>query len=58
MEDMERNGEAVPEAIVERNYSGKFQVRVAPETHRQLVIEAAEKGVSLSHLAATRLASP
>nr|WP_246222642.1 toxin-antitoxin system HicB family antitoxin [Phytoactinopolyspora limicola] len=55
---MERNGEAVPEAIVERNYSGKFQVRVAPETHRQLVIEAAEKGVSLSHLAATRLASP
>lgn len=56
LEDMEASGEIPPEAIADRSYSGKFMVRVPPEVHRQLAIEAAEQHVSLNRLAATRLA--
>ena len=38
VEDMKTNGESLPEPISERQYSGKFQVRVTPELHRRLVI--------------------
>ena len=37
-------------------YSGRFLVRLPPETHRQLAIKAAEEGVSLNRLVSTRLA--
>lgn len=57
VEDMISSGESPPLPIGERNYSGKFQVRVPPELHRQLVIEAAEQNVSLNRLAAMRLAT-
>ena len=53
--DMEANGEAVPEPISTRNYSGKFMVRVPLQTHRSLAIQAAEAGVSLNRLIASRL---
>ena len=53
--DMEKSGEKVPPAISERNYSGKFQVRVPPEVHRHLVMEAAEQGVSLNRMVSARL---
>ncbi len=39
---MTANNEAVPEPLALRPYSGKFMVRVPPELHRQLAIEAAE----------------
>lgn len=55
VEDMSANGETPPEALADRTYSGKFMVRVPPELHRHLVIEAAEQNVSLNRLAATRL---
>ena len=54
--DMESNGEPVPEPMADRTYSGKFVVRVAPETHRALSIKAAEEGVSLNRLVSARLA--
>lgn len=57
VEDMVESGEEPPRPIAERDYSGKFQVRVPPELHRQLVIEAAEQNVSLNRLAALRLAA-
>ncbi|WP_017582420.1 type II toxin-antitoxin system HicB family antitoxin [Nocardiopsis valliformis] len=57
VEDMVATGEEPPLPIGERTYSGKFQVRVPPELHRQLVIEAAEQNVSLNRLAAMRLAT-
>ncbi len=38
-----------------RKYSGVFTVRVPPETHRALALDAAEAGVSLNRLAAERL---
>lgn len=56
--DMRANGEAVPEPLTERTYSGKFQTRIPPELHRMLSIEAAEAHVSLNRLVSLRLATP
>ena len=56
--DMRANGEAVPEPLAERTYSGKFQARIPPELHRRLSIEAAEAHVSLNRLVSNRLAIP
>jgi predicted HicB family RNase H-like nuclease len=53
--DMEANGELIPEPIATRRYSGNFMVRVPPELHRRLALEAAEAGVSLNRLASARL---
>ena len=55
VEDMQANGEAIPEALASRRFSGKFMVRVPPEVHRQLAVEAAEAGVSLNRLASAKL---
>lgn len=54
-EDMKENEEPLPEPIASRRYSGKFMVRVPPEVHRQLAIQAAEAGVSLNRLASSKL---
>lgn len=53
--DMKENGEPVPDPIASKNYSGKFMVRVPPEVHRSLAIQAAESGVSINRLVSTRL---
>ena len=53
--DMKQNSEPVPEPIASRQYSGRFVVRVPPDTHRRLVTEAAEAGVSLNRLVSSRL---
>lgn len=53
--DMKKQNEAVPEPFATRQFSGKFMVRVPPETHRQLAIQAAESGVSLNRLIASKL---
>jgi predicted HicB family RNase H-like nuclease len=55
VEDMQRTGETVPTAIAGKNYSGKFMVRIPPEIHRKLAIQAAESGVSLNRLASSKL---
>ena len=53
--DMLANGETPPTPLAERTYSGRFLVRVPPETHRALVMKAAEEGVSLNRLVSARL---
>lgn len=53
--DLEKSGEPVPEPIAVKKYSGKFMVRIPPDLHRRLVIEAAESGVSLNRLASDKL---
>jgi len=53
--DLKRNKEAVPEPISTRPFSGKFMVRVPPEVHRLLAIQAAESGVSLNRLVSSKL---
>ena len=55
LRDMRRNKENIPEPLALKNYSGKFMVRVPPETHRRLSIQAAESGVSLNRLVAGKL---
>ncbi len=54
---MQANGELVPEPISRRHYSGKFMVRVPPEVHRKLVLEAAEENVSLNRVISAKLSS-
>lgn len=53
--DMTANGEKVPKPIADRTYSGEFKVRIPPQAHRALVIQAAEQGVSLNRLASAKL---
>jgi len=53
--DLEASGEPVPDPIAVKKYSGKFMVRIPPELHRRLAIEAAESGVSLNRLASDKL---
>jgi predicted HicB family RNase H-like nuclease len=53
--DLESSGEPVPEPIAVRQYSGKFMVRIPPEVHRQLALEAAESGVSLNRIVSAKL---
>ncbi|CAI8694995.1 toxin-antitoxin system HicB family antitoxin [Burkholderia pyrrocinia] len=53
--DMAASGEKVPEPIADRTYSGEFKVRIPPQAHRALVIQAAEQGVSLNRLASAKL---
>jgi len=55
--DLQASGEPVPEAFAEKHYSGEFRVRIPPEVHRALAIEAAEQGVSLNRLASAKLAA-
>lgn len=55
LEGMRGSGESVPEALADRTYSGKFMVRLTPEAHRRLALDAAEQHVSLNRLVASRL---
>jgi predicted HicB family RNase H-like nuclease len=55
VKDMRNGDEAVPEPIVCRSYRGRFIVRVPPQVHRKLAIQAAESGVSLNRLASSKL---
>jgi len=57
VKDMEHTGETIPEPIACKRYSGKFLVRVPPEVHRDLAIQAAESGISLNRLVSSRLSS-
>ena len=55
--DMKKSGEAPPEPISMKKFSGKFIVRVPPEIHRKLAIEAEEEHVSLNRLVSVKLAA-
>nr|VFJ59983.1 MAG: Predicted nuclease of the RNAse H fold, HicB family [Candidatus Kentron sp. FW] len=54
--DMTNDNEAPPIPIATVRYSGEFVVRVPPEIHRHLAMEAAESGVSLNRIASAKLA--
>lgn len=53
--DMEASGEAIPQPLAEKHYSGQFKVRIPPEVHRALAMQAAEQGVSLNRLVSAKL---
>ena len=48
-------GIEIPEPISTRRYSGTITLRIPPETHRALAMDAAEAGVSMNRLATERL---
>lgn len=52
---LREDGVAVPEPLSVRRYSGTLTLRIPPETHRALAMDAAEAGVSMNRLAAERL---
>jgi predicted HicB family RNase H-like nuclease len=45
----------IPDPIATKQFSDKFMVRVPPDVHHQLAIQAAEAGVSLNRLASANL---
>lgn len=55
--DMQAAQESPPVPLAERRYSGEFRVRIPPEVHRALAVQAAEQGVSLNRLASAKLAA-
>ena len=55
--DLEEADELVPEPLSARHYSGKFQLRVGPDLHRQLAREAAEAHLSLNQFVVRKLAT-
>jgi predicted HicB family RNase H-like nuclease len=55
--DLEDSGEPVPTPLAIKRYSGEFRVRIPPQVHRSLAVEAAEQGVSLNRLASAKLSS-
>jgi predicted HicB family RNase H-like nuclease len=55
VQDMATTGETIPEPIACKSYSGKFMVRVPPDIHRKLAVQAAESGVSLNRIASSKL---
>lgn len=55
VEDMSAHGEDLPIPLSEKTYSGKFQLRVPPELHRHLAMEAAEQGISLNRYVSSKL---
>ncbi len=55
--DMRSNNEPVPEPFSLKRYSGKFIVRVPPDVHRNLHIQAAEARVGFNRLVSAKLSS-
>ncbi len=55
--DMKRNREDIPAPLAEKAYSGQFKVRIPPQVHRALALQAAEEGVSLNRLASAKLSA-
>lgn len=55
VKDMNTSGETIPDPIASKRYSGKFIVRVPPDVHRRLALEAAESGVSINRIVSAKL---
>jgi predicted HicB family RNase H-like nuclease len=53
--DMQSTGEPIPQPLATRRYSGKFTVRIPPDVHRKLHIQAAESKVSFNRLISSKL---
>ena len=55
IKEMKDSGESPPLPLSLRKFSGKFMVRLPPEIHRKLAIEAEEEGISLNRLVSAKL---
>lgn len=55
IEILNEDGDPIPVPLSERNYSGRFTVRILPDLHRRLAMEAQEQHVSFNRLVADKL---
>jgi predicted HicB family RNase H-like nuclease len=55
LKDMKTNGEVLPEPISTKKFTGELRVRLPPELHRALAIEAQESHRSLNKVIVERL---
>lgn len=55
VKQLAKEGADVPAPMSLREYKGKILVRIPPEQHRELDMEAAEQGVSLNRLISRKL---
>ena len=55
--DMESNDETIPMPLSTRSYSGNLSIRIPPEVHRKLAIQAAESNISINRLISVKLAA-
>ncbi len=55
LKDMKETKEKPPEPLSLRQFKGSIALRVPPEHHRELAMEAAEQGVSLNRLISKKL---
>nr|WP_288870803.1 type II toxin-antitoxin system HicB family antitoxin [uncultured Corynebacterium sp.] len=55
--DMQQTGEPIPQPFGQRDFSGRFNVRVSSSRHRRLAMDAAREGVSLNAWVTQKLAS-
>jgi predicted HicB family RNase H-like nuclease len=51
IEELTQSGEPVPQPLSSRTFSGRLNLRVPPELHRKLAMEAASHGVPLNKYA-------
>jgi len=56
--DMQSSNEPIPQPLAVKRYSGEFTVRIPPDVHRSLAIQAAEAKVSINRLVSSKLAAP
>lgn len=56
IEEARKDETSLPVPYGERDYSGRFNVRIPPSLHRELSREADRQGVSLNQLVTTKLA--
>ncbi len=52
---LDEDGAPVPELLSTHRYRGAIALRILPETHRAVAMDATEAGVSMNRLAAKRL---
>lgn len=52
---LEEDGDKIPEPLGSKNFSGHLSLRIPPEEHRRIAIEAAEEGVSINQLISSRI---
>ena len=55
--DMQSNNESIPQPLATKSYSGNFMVRIPPDVHKNLAIQAAEAKVSMNRLVSYKLAA-
>ena len=55
VDDMQAEGEDIPEPLSERSYSGKFNLRLGEKLHREVALRASEENLSINQWVVRKL---